>query len=74
MFSTLKDWCQEYANESVQEKEEDAMKKETLLLDLCCGTGTIGQVISTAVDSVVGIDIVEQAIIDARRNAEINSE
>jgi tRNA (uracil-5-)-methyltransferase len=46
--------------------------KPSLLLDLCCGTGTIGQLMASAFDKVVGIDIVESAIQDARDNAIAN--
>ena len=42
------------------------------LLDLYCGTGTIALYLSDAVRRVTGIEIVESAIADARRNAEIN--
>jgi tRNA/tmRNA/rRNA uracil-C5-methylase (TrmA/RlmC/RlmD family) len=43
------------------------------LYDLYCGTGTIGQIIGSLVPSiskVVGIDIVPEAIDDAKANAE----
>ncbi|USN57440.1 MAG: methyltransferase domain-containing protein [Candidatus Peribacteria bacterium] len=45
----------------------------TTLYDLYCGTGTIGQIIGSLVPSVqkvIGIDIVPEAIDDARANAE----
>ena len=44
------------------------------VMDLFCGTGTIGQILSTRRDDVkiVGVDIVEEAIEDAKRNAERN--
>lgn len=43
------------------------------LYDLYCGTGTIGQIIGSllpSVQKVIGIDIVPEAIDDARANAE----
>ncbi|KAJ3191293.1 tRNA methyltransferase 2 [Irineochytrium annulatum] len=43
-----------------------------VLLDLCCGTGTIGITMASSVKLVVGVDIVEQAIEDARANAAAN--
>jgi tRNA/tmRNA/rRNA uracil-C5-methylase (TrmA/RlmC/RlmD family) len=46
--------------------------KPSLLLDLCCGTGTIGQLMASKFDKVVGIDIIESAINDARDNAKAN--
>jgi len=42
------------------------------VLDLYCGTGTIGITLSNAARSVVGIEIVESAVADARRNCRIN--
>ena len=44
-----------------------------ILFDLYCGTGTIALFLSDAVREVVGIDSVESAIDDARRNAQINN-
>lgn len=43
------------------------------VLDLYCGTGTIGIHCADACHSVTGIEIVEDAVVDARRNAERNS-
>ncbi|KAI8464892.1 MAG: S-adenosyl-L-methionine-dependent methyltransferase [Monoraphidium minutum] len=44
----------------------------TLLLDVCCGTGTIGITMAARVNKVVGIDSVASAIEDARANAALN--
>lgn len=44
----------------------------TLLLDVCCGTGTIGISLARRVKAVVGIDNVASAIEDAKANAELN--
>ncbi len=44
-----------------------------VVMDLFCGTGTIAQLLAKRSEHpVIGVDIVEQAIIDARRNAELN--
>jgi tRNA (uracil-5-)-methyltransferase len=47
---------------------------QTLLFDVCCGTGTIGITCLKAgvVGQVVGVDISEPAINDANRNAVLN--
>lgn len=53
-------------------------KKETIdnqiVLDLFCGTGTIGQILASRSDNaeVIGVDIVASAIQDAKENAERN--
>ena len=40
--------------------------------DLYCGTGTISQLMASAAKDVYGIDIVEDSIIAARENTELN--
>lgn len=42
------------------------------LLDLYCGTGTIGLTMACKVKHLVGVEIVPEAVEDARKNAEIN--
>ena len=44
----------------------------SLLLDVCCGTGTIGLSLARNVKKVVGIDVVASAIEDAKVNASLN--
>lgn len=43
-----------------------------VVYDLYCGTGTIALYLSDAVGEVLGIDVVESAIEDARLNAQLN--
>ncbi|MEM9340144.1 MAG: 23S rRNA (uracil(1939)-C(5))-methyltransferase RlmD [Bacteroidota bacterium] len=47
---------------------------DTVVLDLFCGTGTIGQILASKSENaqIVGVDLVESAIVDARKNAERN--
>ncbi len=44
---------------------------DDVIMDLFCGTGTIGQILSKRAGGcrVIGVDIVEKAIINARKNA-----
>ena len=42
------------------------------LLDLYCGAGTIGLSMARRVRQVIGVEVVEQAVKDARENARIN--
>jgi len=44
----------------------------TVLLDICCGTGTIGLSLAKHVQKVIGIELVESAVDDAKYNAELN--
>ncbi|XP_066348081.1 zinc finger CCCH domain-containing protein 24-like [Miscanthus floridulus] len=48
------------------------LKSDTLLFDVCCGTGTIGLTLAHRVGMVVGIEMNESAVSDAHRNALIN--
>ncbi|XP_034688049.1 zinc finger CCCH domain-containing protein 24 isoform X3 [Vitis riparia] len=45
---------------------------DTLLFDVCCGTGTIGLTLAHRVGMVVGIEMNASAVSDAQRNAELN--
>lgn len=50
---------------------EEEIPTEKVVMDLFCGTGTIGQLLAKRNDAVriVGVDIIEKAIEDARENA-----
>ena len=43
-----------------------------VLLDLYCGTGTIGLTMANRVKQLIGVEIVQPAVEDARRNAQEN--
>ncbi|KAM2507402.1 hypothetical protein ACFX1W_029727 [Malus domestica] len=58
LYSLAGDWAQ--------------LGPDTLLFDVCCGTGTIGLTLAHRVGMVVGIEMNASAVSDARRNAEIN--
>ena len=49
------------------------LKKDDVVLDLYCGTGTISCILSKYVKKVIGIEIVEDAIKDAKNNLKINN-
>ena len=42
------------------------------VIDLYCGTGAIGLIMASRAKSVIGVEIVPQAVLDARFNAEHN--
>lgn len=50
----------------------EAGRGRATLLDVCCGAGVIGISMATTVDRVVGVEMVEQAVEDARHNAALN--
>ncbi len=49
------------------------LKGTELVYDLYTGTGTIANYIAASVKKVIGIEFVEEAIIDAKINSEINN-
>ena len=65
----------EYLTKDLYTYIKDKIKgiKAKNVLDLYCGTGTIGIFISDIVDKVLGIEIVESAIEDAEFNKELNN-
>jgi 23S rRNA (uracil1939-C5)-methyltransferase len=66
------------AAERLYDKAIEYLSEETegkgLILDLFCGTGTIGQMVGSKLTEakILGVDIVEKAIEDAKRSAEEN--
>lgn len=46
---------------------------ETILLDICCGTGTIGLCLASRVKRVLAFELNEEAIKDAKYNAQLNN-
>ncbi|XP_055532938.1 tRNA (uracil-5-)-methyltransferase homolog A [Wyeomyia smithii] len=46
--------------------------EKTSVLDICCGTGTIGLCFAKHCKQVLGVEIIPQAIEDAKHNAELN--
>ncbi len=54
--------------------EDNKNIKEKTVMDLFCGTGTIGQIVASQTNAtVIGVDIVEDAILNAKQNAERNN-
>ena len=49
------------------------LQANEVVLDLYCGTGTIGLTMASKAKKVIGIEIVEQAIKDAKTNAALNN-
>ncbi|MDC0314177.1 23S rRNA (uracil(1939)-C(5))-methyltransferase RlmD, partial [Flavobacteriales bacterium] len=53
---------------------EDNDLENQVVMDLFCGTGTIGQILAskTKTTKIIGVDIVASAIENAKRNAKLN--
>ena len=52
--------------------EQAGITKKDLVLDLYCGVGTITLAMAAAAGKVIGVEVIEQAVEDARQNAERN--
>ncbi|KXS20699.1 S-adenosyl-L-methionine-dependent methyltransferase [Gonapodya prolifera JEL478] len=61
LYGIVKDWC-----------GLSAGVRDTVVLDLCCGTGTIGLTLAKLARRVIGVEMVKQAIADAKENARAN--
>lgn len=68
LYRTVRDLC-------VPNREEHGGRTKVggTLLDVCCGTGAIGITMSPRVDRIIGIELIEQAVEDARHNAALNN-
>ncbi len=62
-------------NKALDYATESNTLENELVMDLFCGTGTIGQLLKGRIPTleVVGVDIVEEAIEDAKKNAARNN-
>jgi len=52
--------------------EEKESKEKPVILDVCCGTGTIGLLLSSTAKHIFGLELVASAIEDAKLNATLN--
>lgn len=48
--------------------------QESVVFDICCGTGAIGICLSKFAKKVIGVDIVEAAIENAKENVKLNED
>ncbi|MCD7841325.1 MAG: 23S rRNA (uracil(1939)-C(5))-methyltransferase RlmD, partial [Lachnospiraceae bacterium] len=61
------------AREFVMGNKEDVLpEKANVVFDLYSGTGTIAQILAPIAKKVIGVEIVEEAVVAARENAVIN--
>lgn len=67
--------CAEKLYRKVVDYVLETEDKQEVIMDLFCGTGTIGQIIANEIPDaeVIGVDIVPEAIKDAKKNAKRNT-
>ncbi|NXK32682.1 TRM2A methyltransferase, partial [Piprites chloris] len=58
LYTAIGDWAQ--------------LSPDSTVLDICCGTGTIGISLAKKVKKVIGIELCQEAVQDAKANAQIN--
>uniref|UniRef100_A0A8C5S3Q3 tRNA (uracil(54)-C(5))-methyltransferase n=1 Tax=Laticauda laticaudata TaxID=8630 RepID=A0A8C5S3Q3_LATLA len=58
LYSTIQDWAD--------------ISQETTVLDVCCGTGSIGISLAQKVKKVIGVELCQEAVEDAKANAQLN--
>ena len=62
---------------SKDSSKDSSDTSDITLLDVCCGTGTIGLCVAASnerVKKVVGVELCKAAVEDAKRNAELNNQ
>eukprot|EP00924_Labyrinthula_sp_SR-Ha-C_P012813 maker-scaffold_108-snap-gene-0.9-mRNA-1 protein AED:0.01 eAED:0.01 QI:57/1/1/1/1/1/3/18/619 len=75
-FQTNKFGAEKLYKKISEKIEKHSEKNKLLILDVCCGTGTIGlnmkKLLEKEVVKVLGIDFNQSSIEDARENAKLN--
>ena len=69
-YQINKEQCEKLYTKAI---ELASISKDDIVLDAYCGIGTIGMIASKSAKEVIGVEIVEDAIKDAKLNAKINN-
>lgn len=70
LYSTVREFIGDLNSDDKDRDEEG--KRDKVVFDLYSGTGTIAQLMAPMAKKVVGVEIVEEAVVAARENAELN--
>ncbi|MDE5933250.1 MAG: 23S rRNA (uracil(1939)-C(5))-methyltransferase RlmD [Lachnospiraceae bacterium] len=68
LYQTARD----YIVDQIIAEEGSTSQADKVVFDLYSGTGTIAQLMAPAAKKVIGVEIVEEAVEAARKNAELN--
>jgi len=68
----LYETAREYAGDESEEAPADDKAPDKVIYDLYSGTGTIAQLMAPVAKKVIGVEIVEEAVEAAKKNAEEN--
>lgn len=72
LYQTARDYIAEYIGVTADEAEAQEGKCDKVVYDLYSGTGTIAQLMAPVAKKVIGVEIVEEAVEAARKNAALN--
>lgn len=86
LYSTAREYISDYISSSgvaadetaqgisdgISRGSEEGHAQDKIVYDLYSGTGTIAQLMAPVAKKVIGVEIVEEAVEAARRNAELN--
>lgn len=70
LYRTAREFVTEYISSGIETGGEAVADK--IVYDLYSGTGTIAQMMAPVAKKVIGVEIVEEAVEAARKNAELN--
>ncbi|MBD5445582.1 MAG: 23S rRNA (uracil(1939)-C(5))-methyltransferase RlmD [Lachnospiraceae bacterium] len=68
LYQTARDYISDYIKTSQNENAQP----DKVVFDLYSGTGTIAQLMAPVAKKVIGVEIVEEAVEAAKKNAELN--
>ena len=73
LYETAREFILNYIRSSAQNgMQEMEAQTDKIVYDLYSGTGTIAQLMAPVAKKVIGVEIVEEAVEAARKNAELN--
>lgn len=74
LYETVRSYILTDGKKGISEKKEEGSCdfRDKIVYDLYSGTGTIAQLMAPVCKKVIGVEIVEEAVEAAKRNAELN--
>ncbi|MBD5522075.1 MAG: class I SAM-dependent RNA methyltransferase [Lachnospiraceae bacterium] len=64
--------AREYISDYIKTSQNENTQPDKVVFDLYSGTGTIAQLMAPVAKKVIGVEIVEEAVEAAKKNAELN--
>ena len=70
-FFQTNSYCAEVLYQTARDYIGELKKEKSIVFDLYSGTGTIAQLMAPVAGEVIGVEIVEEAVEAAKKNAEL---